>query len=1045
MSFVTIRYISDLFYLKFYFQMEKPIPPTHPSKPSDQLPSYAERSDEVLAVELKHYLKQRRKANKIDEAPTTENLAGLCISGGGVRSATLGLGLFQAFINAGILKHFDYMSTVSGGGYIGSCLSSLLSAEPLYRDKGLNNKAPSIPNDNQHFDPKKMGLDKENSPFVDEKYDYPPIETAKLTTKHQLIHLRQHGEYLTPHKGFGSWDVNRAFGALTAGILVHVTMFLLIIGIAVLLHHVLFASMSNGKFILTLQDPVPAVNQILATEYKADSLAYKTWLLNQKGIAMVRDTPMLHKFVSLNEKYPDTTWSKLSNRQQLGAWSEHHLKPQFSLVWLALCRHWNLALGFLAIGFLLGWAFIRWAYKLPYRVAAKEQNEQNFPDGLNAAIYNRPSTEDMLNTEGRSFIRWFNRFNYLFGPIVAYGLGIVLAQTEPLTDSDYFAILALPLCFSLGMFVSLHLFLSLYYISNGSELVSGWLYRSFYMGMQGAALMGLLVATLFPVLIILLFGKHGIAVKLSLSFIPVIVAYYFTMQSLSGRAGASGMLANIVRRLQMPLLNLSIFLFVGLALAWVSAGLYEWEQELQIWTGWSRIEVTLSLLGSFLLFLILLGVATDPNLVSLHYFYRDRLTEAYLRTNGKVEIPNKDQSPSSPSPKNLLKINLRNHADLKLQNLGEGNFKAPYHIIVAALNLQGSNDPSAKTLKSEHFIFSKFFIGSRNTGYASTAEYYFGSTKLSMAMTISAAAVASGMGSNSFAASNFYMTLFNLRTGYWLYNPKFFIQEKKEKARRLSHPIKPTMLNNLIEKLNKKISGRPIELSKGGNRFPFWQLYLGRELTGRLGADTRKVYVSDGGHTGDNLGLLPLVQRSCSTIVIADFEEDNAFSFASFSQAVRLAKAIYNADIEIDLTPLFPKAGEDGIRYSPASVATGRIIYNKEDKAGKLVKKIGSIVYMKSSMSLLKEAAEVTGESIPPPPITERAPVFVLNYFKNNPAFPHQPTTDQYFDEIQFEAYRMLGEHIGKQAAPLVEVGDFGHQSSPLTKAERAKIEKDKL
>jgi len=36
----------------------------------------------------------------------------------------------------------------------------------------------------------------------------------------------------------------------------------------------------------------------------------------------------------------------------------------------------------------------------------------------------------------------------------------------------------------------------------------------------------------------------------------------------------------------------------------------------------------------------------------------------------------------------------------------------------------------------------------------------------------------------------------------------------------------------------------------------------------------------------------------------------------------------------------------------------------------------------------------------------------VLQYAIANPAFPHQSTLDQFFDESQFESYRRLGEHV---------------------------------
>ena len=52
-----------------------------------------------------------------------DGLTALCISGGGIRSATFGLGALQGLAEHGLLTQFDYLSTVSGGGYIGSWLT----------------------------------------------------------------------------------------------------------------------------------------------------------------------------------------------------------------------------------------------------------------------------------------------------------------------------------------------------------------------------------------------------------------------------------------------------------------------------------------------------------------------------------------------------------------------------------------------------------------------------------------------------------------------------------------------------------------------------------------------------------------------------------------------------------------------------------------------------------------------------------------------------------------------------------------------------------
>src|SRR5437867_1095177 len=59
-----------------------------------------------------------------------EKRAALCISGGGIRSATFGLGMLQGLARCGLLEKFHYLSTVSGGGYIGSWLSAWIKNDP---------------------------------------------------------------------------------------------------------------------------------------------------------------------------------------------------------------------------------------------------------------------------------------------------------------------------------------------------------------------------------------------------------------------------------------------------------------------------------------------------------------------------------------------------------------------------------------------------------------------------------------------------------------------------------------------------------------------------------------------------------------------------------------------------------------------------------------------------------------------------------------------------------------------------------------------------
>lgn len=102
----------------------------------------------------------------------------LCISGGGIRSATFALGVIQGLSTLGHLKRFDYLSTVSGGGYIGSWLSSWVRRHP----DGIE------------------GVEKDLA-------DKPSEIVQKLDPEAKPVrHLRQYSNYLSPRLGLLSAD-----------------------------------------------------------------------------------------------------------------------------------------------------------------------------------------------------------------------------------------------------------------------------------------------------------------------------------------------------------------------------------------------------------------------------------------------------------------------------------------------------------------------------------------------------------------------------------------------------------------------------------------------------------------------------------------------------------------------------------------------------------------------------------------------------------------------------------------------------------------------
>jgi hypothetical protein len=69
-----------------------------------------------------------RRARYPIEKPADANAVGLALSGGGIRSATFCLGVVQVLVARNLMNDFDYLSTVSGGGYTGSFITSQVGA-----------------------------------------------------------------------------------------------------------------------------------------------------------------------------------------------------------------------------------------------------------------------------------------------------------------------------------------------------------------------------------------------------------------------------------------------------------------------------------------------------------------------------------------------------------------------------------------------------------------------------------------------------------------------------------------------------------------------------------------------------------------------------------------------------------------------------------------------------------------------------------------------------------------------------------------------------
>lgn len=132
------------------------------------------------------------EANAFSQDAPPPDLTGIALSGGGIRSASFCLGVLQALAYAGWLKKLDYLSTVSGGGYIGASLTWLL------HKKWKDDQNADIP----------FGLARRNFPYgsypmagMEDKGEQGEPAKWNVYKGRMLRYLRQHARYLTPGDG----------------------------------------------------------------------------------------------------------------------------------------------------------------------------------------------------------------------------------------------------------------------------------------------------------------------------------------------------------------------------------------------------------------------------------------------------------------------------------------------------------------------------------------------------------------------------------------------------------------------------------------------------------------------------------------------------------------------------------------------------------------------------------------------------------------------------------------------------------------------------
>jgi hypothetical protein len=363
---------------------------------------------------------------------------------------------------------------------------------------------------------------------------------------------------------------------------------------------------------------------------------------------------------------------------------------------------------------------------------------------------------------------------------------------------------------------------------------------------------------------------------------------------------------------------------------------------------WDQVKL---LVIAFFLFSFSCCAASFVNInrFSLYDLYRMRLTREFLGASNRGRRPDRWTGFDETDDVHL--------ADLWPPKTEKERWLYP--VINVALNMAATKRLEWQERKAVSFVLTPRYCGSGATpelGFRDTRDYASG-IGLGWAMSVSGAAVSPNAGYSTMPGLALLMTLFNLRLGAWSGNPG--------KAGKDSYRMR-----------GPDFALRPL-LS---------------EAFALTDDQAKYVYLSDGGHF-DNLGVYEMLRRRCRFIVISDATCDPDYVYADLGSVVRKAAIDFGIRVtfmHLDMT----RRGETVVKGAYSAFAV--IEYPEAHSSGR--RQRGYLLYIKAYYGGLQEPADVRA------------------YALANPAFPHDRTLN-HFGEAQFESYRALGGYTVMELA----------------------------
>jgi hypothetical protein len=982
-------------------------------------------------------LKEIEAVRKLRSEALDNHLVGLALSGGGIRSATFCLGVLQGLAQLRLLKRFDYLSTVSGGGYIGAWLAAWLK-----REGNLENVETQLrPNHIDQAKAERQGVPKNT------------VEGGQQGTvfddePEPIRHLRAYSNYLAPRPGLFSADG----WVLIALYLRNLLLNQLVLLLAVLALLFAMAGVIQSFSLAAYLEDIPRWKQqanveaaiagcpvlsanglagpfILAKEQDTlDNPGKESFLLSNSESFWAHRNPVICGFLALlafsllvvaciniyrsippdlrpGEEAPvdQTPPGKMIRRLHkwilmpllasaiiaslLSMYTLGPLEVEFQY-WLGLC-------------FTVGFAALHFGFTLPVFLARK--------------------TGDL---------RW------LFSGLVAGGCGglllyWLLVGLHSATDPYYFyvpAIVTLSPPLLLGVFV-LTGFVHVGILGRliGEAQREWWSSLGGWILMYGAAWLALFGAAIFGSWLVLP-SEPGqwtqlrpitVALTWGVSMVGGLLAAH-SAQTGSGRPGPSwtNRLTDLLVKAAPAVFLVGIFVLVAV----LATVLERWSlgerpllptqqqflsqlnsalgphfaEHLPSWAcpgdplQWDCWIILFFLFGVAVLFYflaLLLGRFVDINVFSLQGLYANRLIRCYLGAS-RPKINDGERSPAVPS-----------------------NSKGPPRRPNAITGFDPLDDFHLRELR----------IGRPSSGAGcNLGQVYWGplliiNTSLNLVRgeelawqerkAEAFALTASHCGSRT--------TGYRPTEGYAAGDPQ---KEKETDGLRLGIAVgisgaavspnmgyySSTSVTALLTLFNARLGawlGNPL------NDHSWWHpgpksglFYLLREMFGRTDARSKYVYLSDGGHF-ENLGVYELIRRRCRYIVLCDGGADPNFTLENFGNLIRKVRIDFGVRIDIDLSPLRPESPERRIK---SHVAVGKIRYGDVDPGIESADDDDPYFNAKRNEGLLVYIK---------PGLTGDESSDLENYVAEHPDFPHQSTLNQFFTESQFESYRALGYH----------------------------------